>query len=92
MSTQTRKSPLTIAYATAYASIVTGLAHFFLSKDADMHETLFGASVVSIFLCLFLGFQVQPREMRPALFAFFSLWVHVGCWALRRHYGWAISF
>jgi hypothetical protein len=82
--------PLKIAYGVVLVSFATALAHFF--PIADAHEALLAASFIPGVVCMVLGLQVQPREMRPALFAFLGIWVHAACFVLSDHFGWVIRF
>jgi hypothetical protein len=80
--------PIKIAYGVVWVSLASALAQFL--PIGDMHEALLGASILAVIICMVLGLQVQPREMRPALFAFLSVWIHAGCIILSRHVGWGI--
>ena len=90
MNNKVPNRPLKIAYGTAWISFASALAHFFAIGEA--HEALLGASVVPVIICMVLGLRVQPREMRPALFAFLGIWVHAGCFVLSDRFGWVIRF
>jgi hypothetical protein len=83
-----QSGPLKIAYGVVVVSLAAALAHFFPIGDA--HETLLVGSFIPVIVCMVLGLQVQPREMRPALFAFLGTWIHAGCFLLNNHLGWVI--
>lgn len=66
------------AYGLVAAGFVNAPVHFALPNESNWHVLLFGLCTSLTVGCMILGLQTQPREMRPALFAFLGLWVHVG--------------
>jgi hypothetical protein len=85
MGTRIDISAIQTGYLLVGVSAAAAFAHFFI-QTPDVHAHLLSASFTMIFVCIFLGFQVQPREMRPTLFAFFGFWLHLACWFLRNRF------
>ena len=91
MATRLEIPPVKTAYVLVATTLIAALGHFFV-RSLTAHVYLLTASFSIIFICMVLGFQVQPREMRPALLAVFGFWVHLGCWQLYRHYLAPVNF
>jgi 4-amino-4-deoxy-L-arabinose transferase-like glycosyltransferase len=66
------------AYSLVAVTFLTTPIHFVLPRDSEFHALPIIACLLLLLGCMVLGFQTQPREMRPALLAFLAMWVHVG--------------
>ena len=68
---------LFIAYWVAWVWLALAPIHFLPLGEAS--EAVLLVSILPTIICMILGLTARPREMRPALLAFWGIWIHVAC-------------